>query len=123
MDHVRDWDAAFHEFSRVLRRDGHFVFSAGHPSDEFYDHHPAGDYFEVEPVDLVWGGFGTPVRVPCYRRRSRRWWDAPRRPASFLNACWSQADPAVLRSRSRRNYKKLMRNPASFCFPCPQAAG
>ena len=44
------------------------VFSVGHPADEFYEYHPQGNYFEVEAVDFEWRGFGTPVRMPYYRR-------------------------------------------------------
>src|SRR5262249_42346109 len=68
LDYLRDWDAVFREFFRVLREPGHLVFSAGHPSDEYYEHHPEGNYFEVEQVAYVWRGFGPTVKVPYYRR-------------------------------------------------------
>jgi SAM-dependent methyltransferase len=68
LDYVRNWDSAFSEFFHLLREPGHLVFSVGHPADEFYEHHPRGNYFEVEAVDYEWRGFGTLVRVPYYRR-------------------------------------------------------
>jgi SAM-dependent methyltransferase len=41
LDYVRDWSALFREFFRTLRAPGHFLFSAGHPFDDFYEHHPS----------------------------------------------------------------------------------
>src|SRR5262245_20499238 len=51
LDYVRDWDGVFREFYRVLREPGHVVFSVEHPADAFYEHHPSGNYFEVERVE------------------------------------------------------------------------
>lgn len=68
LDYVRDWDAVFKEFFRVLREVGHLVFSVEHSSDVFFDHHPNGNYFEVEQVEYEWWSFGPPVRMPSYRR-------------------------------------------------------
>ena len=67
LDYVRDWDKTFKEFYRVLRQPGRLVFSISHPFAEFILH-GAGSYFETELVDSEWTGFGTPVRVPSYRR-------------------------------------------------------
>src|SRR5207248_8766977 len=46
MDYVRDWDATFREFFRVLHDGGHLVFSVEHPSYVHYDHHPHGHHIE-----------------------------------------------------------------------------
>jgi SAM-dependent methyltransferase len=68
MDYVREWGAAFAEFHRVLKPGGHLVFSIEHPCAKFHAHRETSNYFEVERVELEWRGFGTPVRVPSYRR-------------------------------------------------------
>ena len=56
--HVRDWGHAFREFRRVLVEGGWLVFSAEHPADVFHEHHPGGDYFEVERVSMGGAGSG-----------------------------------------------------------------
>lgn len=67
LDYVRDWDQVFREFHRVLRRPGHLVFSVGHPLAD-YLLYPEANYFDTELVHYTWKGFGTPVRMPFYRR-------------------------------------------------------
>ena len=68
LDYVEDWGPLFREFFRLLRHPGHLIFSVGHPFDEFFDHHPSGNYFDVERVEMTWRGFGDPVTVPYFRR-------------------------------------------------------
>ncbi len=60
----------FSEFFRVLRLGGHFVFSVSHPSDVFYEHHPSGNYFEIEQVQYTynWERWGVRIDVPHFRR-------------------------------------------------------
>jgi len=66
LDYVRDWTSVFTEFFRLLSVPGHFVFSVGHPFDEFYDHHPHGNYFDIEQVEMEfnWPDYG--VCVSCH---------------------------------------------------------
>ena len=68
MDYVKDWEPAFNEFHRVLKKGGCLVFSMEHPYGKFYFHKEAGNYFDVELVEFTWRGFGKPVIVPSYRR-------------------------------------------------------
>lgn len=67
LDYVADLAGAFGEFYRVLRPGGHLVFSVGHPFAEFMLH-PSLSYFETELVHYEWKGFGTPVKMPSYKR-------------------------------------------------------
>lgn len=68
LDSVEDWASTFGEFFRVLKAPGHFVFSVGHPFDEFFEHHPGGSYFDIEGVEYPFSSFGQPIIVPYYRR-------------------------------------------------------
>ncbi|HXM36065.1 MAG TPA: class I SAM-dependent methyltransferase, partial [Pyrinomonadaceae bacterium] len=68
LDYVNDWASVFKEFFRLLRQPGYFVFSVGHPADEFFEHHAEGNYFAIERVDLDWQACGVDVNVPYYRR-------------------------------------------------------
>ena len=129
MDYVRDWDAAFREFSRVLRGAGHLVFSVGHPADVFYDHHPGGNYFEVERVEYEWRGFGPAVRVPSYRRPLMAMLE-PLLGAGFLLERLLEPRPVPeFKEHDPRHYDKLMRQPCFLCIrarkgmACPGRAG
>jgi SAM-dependent methyltransferase len=116
LDYVRDWAAAFREFFRVLREPGHLVFSAGHPLDEFHDHHPHGNYFDVERVDYEWRGFGAPVRVPYYRRPLGEMLD-PLLGAGFCLERLLEPRPVPqFREQDPADYAKLMRRPGFICF-------
>jgi SAM-dependent methyltransferase len=115
LDYVRDWEAVFGEFFRVLRAPGHLVFSAGHPFDEFFDHHPSGNYFAVECVDYPWHGFGPAVRVPYYRRPLGAMLD-PLLGAGFVLERLLEPRPVpAFRDRDSGDYEKLMRQPGFLC--------
>lgn len=62
LDYVRDWHATFAEFARVLRPGGFFVFSVGHPVEQYVDNEDV-NYFERERLTKAWE-----VAVPYYRR-------------------------------------------------------
>jgi SAM-dependent methyltransferase len=116
LDFVRDWSLVFREFCRVLREPGHLVFSVGHPSDEFYDHHPGGRYFDIEAVDLEWRSFGPPLRVPYFRRPLQAMLD-PLLGAGFVLERLLEPRPvSEFRELDPRDYEKLMRQPGFICF-------
>ena len=116
LDYIRDWDAAFREFFRVLRGGGHFVFSVEHPADVFYDHHPHGNYFEVELVQYEWRSFGPPVRMPSYRRPLQAML-GPLLGAGFALERLLEPRPVPeFRDQKPVDYEKLMRQPGFICF-------
>jgi SAM-dependent methyltransferase len=116
LDYVRDWDALFREFFRVLREGGHVVFSAGHPADEFFDHHPRGNYFEVERVDYAWRGFGPAVQMPYFRRPLGAMLD-PLLAAGFVLERLLEPRPVPLfKEYDPSDYEKLMRQPGFICL-------
>jgi SAM-dependent methyltransferase len=117
LDYVSDWTAMFQEFFRVLRAPGHLVFSAHHPFDEFYDHHPAGNYFELELVDydFDWPSYGVRVRVPYYRRPLSAMLD-PLLEAGFILERLVEPRPVPeFQEQDPRDYAKLMRQPGFLC--------
>ncbi len=68
LEYIEDWGSTFAEFYRVLRPDGHFVFSVTHPLFD-YIYFKSNNYFGIELVGSEWRGF-KPVRVhvPSFRR-------------------------------------------------------
>ncbi len=68
LDMVRDLAPLFREFYRIVRVEGHLIFSLGHPAADYFVRHPAGNYFATELVESEWRGFGPPVRIAFYRR-------------------------------------------------------
>jgi SAM-dependent methyltransferase len=67
LDYVKPWERIFREFYRVLHHPGYLIFSVSHPFADF-QRHQTGSYFRTELVEDEFRGFGTPVRVPSYRR-------------------------------------------------------
>ena len=116
LDYVRDWGTAFREFHRVLRRPGHFVPSVWHPSDDFYAHHPDGNYFDIERVENTFSGFGTPVQVPSYRRSLSAMLD-PLFGADFVLERLLEPTPiGAFEDQDPEDYRKLMREPGILCI-------
>ncbi|MDQ3252322.1 MAG: class I SAM-dependent methyltransferase [Acidobacteriota bacterium] len=68
LEYVEDWGSTFAEFYRVLRPDGHLVFSVTHPFFD-YIYFKSNNYFETELVGSEWSGFKPiQVYVPSFRR-------------------------------------------------------
>ena len=120
MDYVRDWDTALGEFFRVLRAEGRLVFSIEHPSDVFYEHHPQGNYFEVERVEYEWRGFGPGVRMPSYRRPLTAMLDPLLRAGFILERLLEPRPVPQFKEHDPRHYDKLMRQPGFLCIRARQ---
>jgi SAM-dependent methyltransferase len=116
LDYVADWAGVMGEFFRVLRQPGHFVFSVGHPFDEFFDHHPGGNYFDVELVDYEWRGFGPAVRVPYYRRPLGAMLNALLGAGFVLERLVEPQPVPQFQEHDPADYAKLMRQPGFICF-------
>jgi len=57
MHYIKDWDAAFREFHRVLKNGGSLIFSIHHPMIDYLLFNKKG-YFETELIEDEWKGFG-----------------------------------------------------------------
>jgi hypothetical protein len=86
------------------------------PGDEFYEHHPAGNYFQIERVEMVWRGFGAPIAGPYYRRPLSAMIN-PLLEAGFRLEHIREPQPVKhFRQHDPREYEKLMRQPGFICI-------
>jgi SAM-dependent methyltransferase len=116
LDYVRDWQAVFREFFRVLGASGVLIFSCHHPAADFYIYHPEGNYFDVEAVGFDWTGFGSPVRMPYYRRPLQEM-IGPLLEAGFVLERLLEPRPVPeFEERDAFSYERLMRQPGFICF-------
>jgi ubiquinone/menaquinone biosynthesis C-methylase UbiE len=115
MDYVKDWGRVFKEFYRVLREGGILVFSMEHPYVKYDDHRDTSNYFEVELVEYEWRGFGTPVRVPSYRRPMSAVVN-PLVKAGFVFERILEPTPTEeFRRRAPEDYEELSKSPGFMC--------
>ena len=111
LDYIRDWDHAFTEFKRVLKRGGYIVMSAMHPSFDA-EYYRSGRYFEIEAVSGPWKGFGETFVMNSYRRPMAEFINAPLRAGLTLDKLLEPLPTAEFRDADPRRYAELMRRPA-----------
>jgi SAM-dependent methyltransferase len=73
LDYIDDWRPLFRELSRVLKAEGRFVFSTGHPFLDFWlvreRVDPETVYYDRELFSYPWRSWGEPVKhMVSYRR-------------------------------------------------------
>jgi SAM-dependent methyltransferase len=111
LDYVRDWDHAFAEFNRVLKRGGYAVVSCTHPSfDADYFH--TERYFEIEAVEGPWSGFGERFIMNSYRRPLAEFINAPLRAGLTLDTLLEPLPTEEFREADPRRHAELIRRPA-----------
>lgn len=113
LHYLEDWGPLLREARRVLRNNGRFVLSTGHPMADF-EESPSGDYFRVEQMLEEWGSFD--MFMPTFRR-----------PLSAIAVAFDQAGfqlqalsepkplPEMLQVKPR-SYEKLTRRPNFICM-------
>ncbi|MFW5968027.1 MAG: class I SAM-dependent methyltransferase [Persicimonas sp.] len=115
LDYVRDVESVFLQFRRLLRSDGHLVFSVLHPlaAQHIFE---TDNYFATEEVSSEWTGFGTPVEVPSYRRPLGAWTGALAS-AGFVIERMVEARPTEeFRAQDSKHYEELCRRPSFLCL-------
>ncbi|MFP4600770.1 MAG: class I SAM-dependent methyltransferase, partial [Persicimonas sp.] len=114
LDYVHNVASVFRHFRRLLRPDGHLVFSVLHPLAAQLIFEPE-DYFATEEVSSEWTGFGTPVVVPSYRRPLSAWTEALSA-AGFVIERIVEAKPTEeFRAQEPEQYEELNRRPSFLC--------
>lgn len=118
LDYIEDWHGVFAEFYRVLRPQGHIVFSVTHPFFD-YNYFKSSSYFETELVGGEWRGFES-VRVfmPSFRRSLGATLN-PLIEAGFrLEKILEPLPTDEFKRADPKHYEELSRQP---CFLCIRA--
>jgi SAM-dependent methyltransferase len=116
LDYIQDWAPVLSEFFRVLRAPGHLVFSVGHPFDEFFGHHPSGNYFAIEQVEWGMRMAGISVRIPYFRRPLQAIIDPLLKAGFNLDRILEPLPIAQFQEQDPQDYEKLMRMPGFLCI-------
>jgi len=115
LDYVRDWDAVFCEFRRLLTEEGRLVISVAHPLADYIDFDDP-DYFETEAVTMTWTGFGEPVEVPTYRRPLAAILNPLVGSGFALERVVEPTPTEEFRERDPERYAELSRRPSFLCL-------
>jgi SAM-dependent methyltransferase len=116
MDYIRDWEATFTEFHRVLRPGGNLVFSIGHPFQEYDIRRQTSNYFEMERVNYLWRGFGKPVNMPSYRRPLSAVINPLLKAGFILEQILEPLPTQEFKEDEPEEYEQLMRSPGFMCL-------
>ena len=116
LHYIRDWRITFGEFYRVLRRDGCFVLSVGHPFFD-YTYFKSEKYFETELVGSEWKGFdGVKVYMPTFRRSLEETLN-PLIDAGFrIEKILEPRPTKEFREAEPEDYEELLRRPSFLCI-------
>lgn len=122
LDYIEDLQPVFDEFLRVLKPDGVFIYSVGHPfSDWLYvqrlrDDH-TGSYFETEQFTATWDGFGDPKpQITSFRRPLEAHVNTLIQ-AGFILDHLLEAKPAPeMQQTDPQEFAKLSRDPGFIVF-------
>ncbi|WP_269542260.1 class I SAM-dependent DNA methyltransferase [Cerasicoccus fimbriatus] len=115
LDHIRNWEAIFREFFRVLAKGGILVFSVEHPSSD-YRIRSGENYFSVKKTELEWRGFDEPVVVTSYRRPLQEMINPLIRAGFDLDEVLEPTPTDEFRKHDEAEYNHLSNSPGFLCF-------
>lgn len=124
LEHVRDWDAVFTAFHRVLNPGGRAVVSTSHPVRDYVD--AAYDareqvlatdasYAEVERVDRDWGGDDEEFAVPFYRRPLAAVFGPPTDAGLLVERVVEPEITDAFREAEPERARRFREGPPNFC--------
>jgi 2-polyprenyl-3-methyl-5-hydroxy-6-metoxy-1,4-benzoquinol methylase len=116
LEYIEDWHSVFREFYRVLRPEGHIVFSVTHPFFD-YIYFKSSNYFETELVGSEWRGFeSVTVFMPSFRR-SLSATLSPLVEAGFcLDKILEPTPTDEFKSADPKHYEELSQQPCFLCI-------
>ena len=118
--YLRDLDASFKEFFRVLKRGGWFVFSTEHPFFN-YGYYGLDNYFETKQVAATWKGFGEPFKMPSHYHSLGCLANALTGAGFLIDRILEPKPTEEFKAADARRYDKLTRFPLFICFRAVKA--
>ena len=119
--YVKDHEALFSEFSRVLRPNGWFVFSTEHPFFS-YRYFKLENYFDTREVSCDWHGFGEPVRMPSYYHSLGTLSEALYNSGFVVQRIVEPEPTEEFKTHDPVGYEKLMTFPLFICIKAIKTA-
>jgi ubiquinone/menaquinone biosynthesis C-methylase UbiE len=116
MEYIKDWDATFTEFHRVLRYAGCLLYSVSHPLYIFTQLQDRVHYFEVEFLEITWHGFGKEVKMPCYVRPLGEVINPLRRAGFILDQLLEPLPTEQFKLADSQEYDLLLHRPEFLCI-------
>ncbi len=120
LDYIKDWQAVFTEFARVLKSGGKFVFSSGHPFGDYvwlkYRAQKEVNYREIEEFITHWGGFGEPKpRIQFFRRPLSQTLNPIIAAGLYIDYILEPLPTEAYREKDPEGYKKRRQMPSFIC--------
>lgn len=116
MDYVEDWNLTFSEFHRVLKPEGNYIFSVGHPFSD-YLFFEAANYLLTEKVGSEWRGFPpAKVFVPTFRRPLSAIFEPLTRAGFVVEKVIEPKPTEEFKKVDPRHYEELSLMPVFLCI-------
>lgn len=122
LDYVKNWDAVFAEFARVLRAGGPFLFSMQHPLSD-YVLNMADDYMQTEMYHARFRSIDPKLMVPTYRRPLHNVLNPLARAGFVLDQLVEPQPTAKFREQFPEQYERLMLRPDFMILKSHKGAG
>lgn len=114
LDYIQDWQPTLREFHRILQPGGVFVASFTHP---FFETRYSQNYFQVEPIEMHWSGFGEPKPLVKWYRRPLSEVLNPLADVGFrLDYILEPLPTEEFKQADPEDYEELMRMPSFLCI-------
>jgi ubiquinone/menaquinone biosynthesis C-methylase UbiE len=113
--YVQNLDRLFKEFSRILRKNGWFVFSTEHPFFS-YQYFKLDNYFDERQVSCRWSGFGDKVEMKSYYHSLSAITDALTGNSFVIEKILEPKPTEEFKNADEEVYNKLMKFPLFICI-------
>ncbi len=113
--YCKDLHTTFSEFSRILKKDGWFVFSTEHPFFS-YRYNKIENYYYTKEVRCTWTGFHQPVEMKSYYHSLGTITDALTSNGFVIEQILEPKPTDKFADNDREGYNKLLRFPLFIFF-------